>query len=213
MLSVLSLTNIASRLLNPDLQQFFLANSFCSAIDPWFIKLEVECRMTSSGYAEYPVNLYRRLVTYPRTVAGANGAARQDDRAVLLYLASLTPPVVPDSQGVALACQYDNLDMVQYLVGNLGIIPTPDGPDWVAAYGHTAILQFLASLTPPILTDEYGASSAAVSGHLDTVKFLASLTPPILPHQSGVNRTANNQHSDVLEFLASLTPPLLPTQN
>jgi hypothetical protein len=271
MLCLLSLTNIASRLLNADLRQFFLANSFYSQIDPWFIKLEVECSMTCPGYAEHPQDLYRRLVTLPRTVKSANEAARQDDRAVILYLASLTPPVLPntyganvaaksghirtlqylasltppvlpnregvnaaaecghlniikflasltppvhpDSQGVASACQYDNLEMVQYLVGDLGIIPTPDGPDWAATYGRTAILQYLASVTPPVLTDEYGASSAAVNGELDTVKFLASLTPPILPHQAGVNMTADNGLSDVSEFLASLTLPILPTQD
>ena len=213
------LVQILSQLSNKDLDQACQTNPdvnlVCQGDDLWIMKLQNEFKLSRSDYDENPRELYQRL--YRRFDAIYIPTYHQADDASrdgdLPALKYLVSLGVLPEDGANEAAYNGKLEIVEYLASlNPPILPNQLGVDGAAEYGHLDVVQYLASLNPPILPDQDGANWAARNGQLDMVKYLASLTPPILTDQVGANYAAGNGKLEIVKFLASLNPPILPTQ-
>ena len=229
MLNGLSLADIGSRLLNPDLKQFLLVNKYCYALshEIWVLKLEVEYNIPPADYSEPPLSCYRRLPIIPQTYDSSNEAAGRGDLLAVKYLALLHPPSLPDFWGANVAAGNGDLKMVQYLI-SLGILPTSLGANNAVSNWKPVMLNYLSSRVPPILptpfcldwlveTEELkkvqflvslgisptqqGADWAVEAGQLKMVQYLVEELG-ILPTQEGIDKAVKNGHTGVVQYLA-----------
>lgn len=108
------------------------------------------------------------------TEHGAGWAASEGYLEIVKFLAALTPPILPDQAGVGWTAMNGELDTLKYLVEELNLPPTQAGVNLTAQSGSLNTLVYLASLTPPILPEQYGATLALRAGHHDVVQYLAT---------------------------------------
>ena len=90
------------------------------------------------------------------------------------------------------------------------VYPNFQGANDAAALGRVDILKWLSSLNHPVYADRYGAVRAAYNGHLDVLKFLSTQTPPVYPDAHAVSSARGNGHTNIVEWLASVPPPYGP---
>ena len=177
MLDSLTLADIGSRLLNSGLRLFLLVNKYCYALshEIWVLKLEVECNIVSSDHTEHPANLYHRLVIMSRDRGSCNIACSEGDYPAVKFLASSTPHILPTTWDANRAARNGDMKMLQYII-SLGIRPDEDGANGAAEMEHMEIVQYLASLDPPVLHQP--GRVALVKG----LKLIAPLIGTVIPY-------------------------------
>jgi hypothetical protein len=139
----------------------------------------------------------------------ANGAASVGDIGMLDWLASQRVAILPNKLGVFYAVRLDQMSALQWMVRR-GILPTVYDANAAAGRGNIAMLQFMASLNPPILPDRSGVKDAVKGRKLPVLKYLASLRNPILPDAELASIAAKRQYRKILKWMAHLNPPVLP---
>jgi hypothetical protein len=104
-----------------------------------------------------------------------------------------------------------HLDVLQWMA-SLGppVMPGEEDADVAALNGHLNVLQWMALLRPPVRPGAFSATVAVMDGHLDVLQWMAKLQPPILPKVKDANLAVMVGHTDVLQWMAKLQPPILP---
>ena len=198
------LVDVAARLPGEDLRQFLSVSKYLHSLanELCVIKLQNNFDIQPSDYKENPRKLYQRLLNLPKTLINAQNAAASADLPAVKYLVSIG--IRPSSMGANLAADRGGLETIQYLASlSPPILPDQEGANCATSNGHLEMVQYLASLG--ILPNENGANWAAEEGHLDVVQYLAEeLTPPILPNQMGANWAAEEGHLKMVNYLVSI---------
>lgn len=154
-----TLVRIAAYLPKEDLGQFLLANKCFNSLyhgsELWLMKLKVEYNMRPSDCHGNLMKLYTRLSKLDKSCTSIVQAAMNGELSVVKYLLSLTPRVVHSTSWVVFAAGNDHVEIIEYFVSlcpvDLRTGPLTDAANDASARGKTNVLEYLASLTPPIL--------------------------------------------------------------
>lgn len=186
--------------------------------------------LTCSGNNLDILKYLATLKLFP-TVSGANEAATYGQFEILIWLADLDPPILPNWAGVSEAVAAGHQKIALWLIDK-GIEPITPASFWSIVKnnrGNPGFLKMLLTRFYQIYRDTLLArtavDSAAEFGDLELLKFLTSWpeSPGSLqtfpPSQTSTifsytthsaNRAAGAGHQEVLNWGSQLTPPVFP---
>lgn len=120
----------------------------------------------------------------------------------------------PDIRSINVAVNLNHLNVVNYLASlNPPLLPNRDAADRAVNNHNMHALEWLASRNPPILPTTIGANMAIQNSDLEMLIWLAGRNPPILPNVEGANLAAGRGDIRILNWLAAQNPPILPNSS
>lgn len=134
---------------------------------------------------------------------------------VFKWLASLSPPMLPDSNTANTIAENGSIDILNWMSKlNPPVLPTYDVIEELIIHGNRlGSLQWLSKLNPPMLPYPESLNDAAEFGNLKVCKWLITLPQVLPPTQETANLACKFSHIRTLKWLASLPNPVFPDKN